>query len=320
MVKLPNSLTFKIEPIPPYSFKLTVRKPAGWPLFTPFEVYGKHTVWTATHMLGLLVGIKITSKGTTQHPRISATIFLESNQDDPEKLDEMKMSLAHSIGAYGDLTEFYELAHRDNILRHVIKDLYGMHSTGPSTIFPEAALAILLQMAPLKRSDEMMNCFISKYGVKAEFDKRAISVWPLPERIAPLDPGELPSACKLGYRAKHLVNLSRKLEDETFPSMEELERLEPDEAKRKLLELPGIGDYSADIINPHGGFPIDAWSAEVFGKLFYGHEPDDKRKAIEGIKKEGLHRWGKWSWMAFFYVVQDLENLSRKLNTSLRLE
>ncbi|MDD1753798.1 MAG: hypothetical protein LUQ38_12010 [Methanotrichaceae archaeon] len=319
MVKLPNSFAFKIEPTPPYSFKLTVRKPAGWPLFTPFEVYGTRTIWTATHILSHLVGIKTISKGTTEHPKILATIFLESSQD-PEKLDKMKMSLAHSIGADGDLNEFYELAHKDSILRHVIKDLYGMHSTGPSTIFPEAALAILLQMAPLKRSDEMMNCFISKYGETAEFDERAILVWPLPERIAALNPGELASACKLGYRAKHLVNLSRKLVDETFPSMEELERLEPDEAKRKLLELPGIGDYSADIINPHGGFPIDAWSAEVFGKLFYGQEPDDKRKAIEGIKQEGVHRWGKWSWMAFFYVVQDLENLAKKLNISLRLE
>jgi hypothetical protein len=73
-------------------------------------------------------------------------------------------------------------------------------------------------------------------------------------------------------------------------------------------------------INPHGGFPIDAWSVEVFGKLFYGKEPEDNRKAIEGIKREGLRRWGKWSWMAFFYVVQDLENLSRKLDIKLRLE
>lgn len=238
-----------------------------------------------------------------------------------EELDAIKRSLAHILDADGDLAEFYELAREDCILKHTIEDLYGMHSTGSETIFPDAALAILLQMAPLKRSDEMMSCFISKYGERAEFDGMEISVWPLPERIARLDPQELAMACKLGYRAGHLVNLARKLEeDEAFPTMEELERLGPDDARRRLLELPGIGDYSADIINPHGGFPIDAWSVEVFGKLFYGEEPKDRRKAIEGIKREGLRRWGKWSWMAFFYVVQDLENLSRKLNTRLRLE
>jgi 3-methyladenine DNA glycosylase/8-oxoguanine DNA glycosylase len=44
------------------------------------------------------------------------------------------------------------------------------------------------------------------------------------------------------------VNLARSLEDAAFPTMEELERLEPDEARKGLLELPGIGDYSADIV------------------------------------------------------------------------
>jgi hypothetical protein len=86
-----------------------------------------------------------------------------------------------------------------------------------------------------------------------------------------------------------------------------------------LLELPGIGDYSADIINPHGGFPIDVWSADVFGLLLFGKEPTDKNKEIPLIKKEGMRRWGKWSWMAFYYVVQDLENLSDRLGVKLRL-
>ena len=83
------------------------------------------------------------------------------------------------------------------------------------------------------------------------------------------------------------MNLARSLEGEAFPTMEELERLVPDEARKRLLELPGIGDYSADIINPHGGFPIDAWSVEVFRKLLYGEVPGDRREAIEGIKREG---------------------------------
>lgn len=320
MVKLANSFSSVMEPLPPYSFRLTVRKPAGWPLFTPFEVYENRTLWTATHIRGHLAGIKLMSRSTTEHPKIAATIFLE---DSPavEELDAIRTALAHSLDADSDPTEFCELARVDSILKHVVEDLYGMHSTGPDTIFPDAALAILLQMAPLKRSDEMMSCFISRYGETAEFDGRSIPVWPLPESIAMLNPQELAGACKLGYRARHLVNLARKLkEDIAFPTMEDLERLEPNEAKRRLLELPGIGDYSADIINPHGGFPIDAWSVEVFGKLFYGEEPRDKRRAIEGIKREGLLRWGKWSWMAFFYIVQDLENLSRKLNTRLRLE
>jgi hypothetical protein len=49
MVKLLNSFAFMMEPIPPYSFRLTIRKPAGWPLFTPFEVFEGRTLLTATY-------------------------------------------------------------------------------------------------------------------------------------------------------------------------------------------------------------------------------------------------------------------------------
>ena len=105
-----------------------------------------------------------------------------------------------------------------------------------------------------------------------------------------------------------------------FPDMQEIMRMPPEEAKEKLIELPGIGDYAADIINPHGGFPIDAWSVDVFGLLFFGKQPEDKREAIDRVKQEGIRRWGKWSWMAFFYVAQDLQNLSKQLGVQLRLE
>lgn len=209
---------------------------------------------------------------------------------------------------------------KDPILKLVVADLFGMHSTSSGdTIFPDAILAILLQMAPLKRSNEMMNCVIKKYGEKAEFDDKTIYIWPSPLKLAKLSPETFAKDCKIGYRAKRIIKLAEKLVKEGFPTLEELEKLSPEEAKNKLMELPGIGDYSADIINPHGGFPIDVWSAEVFSKLFFGEEPVNNRQAVEEVKREGIRRWGKWSWMAFFYTVQDLEKLSNKLNVKLRL-
>ena len=166
----------------------------------------------------------------------------------------------------------------------------------------------------------MMNCVITKYGQTAEFDGRRIRVWPTYNRISTLTAKELAKTCNVGYRAKRLVKLAKVMKRNSGPTLNELKALKPEEAKRVLMELPGIGDYSADMINRPAGFPIDVWSATVFGKLFYGKEPENSREAVEIVKREGIRRWGKWSWMAFFYVVQDLENLSRKLHITLRLE
>ena len=263
------------------------------------------------HLDDTLIGFKLSSKGTTNNPRIIARIFLESKPTE-EKQDEIKKLLIHCIGADDDLREFYVLAREDSILRYVVDDLYGMHSTSSGdNVFPDAILAILLQMAPLKRSNEMMDCTIKSYGDAAEFDQKTVYVWPLPQKLASLNPTALAKECKVGYRAKRIIELALKLVEEGFPTLQELEKLSPEDAKKKLLELPGIGDYSADIINPHGGFPIDVWSAEVFGKLFFGKEPDNNRQAVKEVKSEGIRRWDKWSWMAFFYIVQDLESLSK---------
>jgi 3-methyladenine DNA glycosylase/8-oxoguanine DNA glycosylase len=318
-VKLTCPFDFEIKPIPPYSFDLTIRKPAGWPLFTPLEIYEEGTLWTAVHLNSQLVGVKLNSKGTPDRPNITAKLFLK-HEPGNEAVDAIKTSLIHCIGADDDLQGFYALAKTDSILKYATADLYGMHSTSTGdTVFPDALLAILLQMAPLNRSNNMMDCIIKKYGETAEFDGRKVPIWPLPKELARKNPESLAETCKIGYRAKRIVELSKKLVNEDFPHLPELEKLSPEEAKCRLLELPGIGDYSADIINPHGGFPIDVWSVEVFGKLFFGKEPENNRQAVEEVKREGIRRWGQWSWMAFYYVVQDLENLSKSLGVKLRL-
>jgi 3-methyladenine DNA glycosylase/8-oxoguanine DNA glycosylase len=314
MAELKRAFSFTLRPRPPYDFALTARKPAGWPLFTPLEVYQKGTLWTAIHIKEVLVGLKLKSKGTVDAPAVSIEVF----QPGKAAIDRhsVKEAVGFRLGVDQDLGPFYRMARRDPILKHTIGDLYGLHDTDPDSLFSEATLAILLQMAPLKRSMEMMDCVILSFGDIAIFNGKKIHAWPTPKQIGGLTVRDL-EKCRLGYRAKRLLQLAKVLKESPF-TIEELKRSQHDERKKRLLELPGIGDYSADIIS--GGFPIDAWSADVFGRLFYGHEPEEGREAIAGIKAEGLRRWGDHAWLAFLYVVQDLEGLSKKLKTPLRLQ
>jgi DNA-3-methyladenine glycosylase II len=318
LVKLTNSFSFTLQAKPPYNFALTVQKPAGWNLFTSSEVFEDSVVWTALHIRDLLIGLKLRFKGTTNSPKIIGTAYHKSSLG-PDQKDSFKQTLTLKLGINDDLGEFYALAGKDKILRHTIIDLYGMHDTQNSGLFDAGILAICLQMAPLKRSTKMMECILEKYGEVAEFDGKEVKAWPVPKTIARLQIAKFSKACNLGFRAKYLVQLAKVLAAGNFPLLEELARLPPEDAKEKLIELPGIGDYSADIISPHGGFPIDVWSAEVFGKLFFRRDFKNAREVVEKVKEEGIRRWGKWSWMAFFYVANDLKNLSKHLGMKLRL-
>jgi N-glycosylase/DNA lyase len=193
-----------------------------------------------------------------------------------------------------------------------------LHNTGFATLFASATLAISLQMAPIARSNQMQECLMERYGEKAEFDGHRIRVWPRAEAIAKADVNELFKECKWGYRAKFLVKTAQVIQS-GFPTLEELKQLTPEEAKKTIIELPGIGDYSADLMNPHGGFSIDVWSADIFGKLFFGKNAETGRNAIDRIKAEGIRRWGKWARTAFVYVVHDIPRLSKRVGIELRL-
>jgi len=317
-VKLTRRILLDIRPVPPYDFGLTVRKPAGWDLFTSEESYEGGVLWTGIRFDGRPLGLKIYSRGSVERPRVAVEVYAAGRLATKEEA-RLSGAVGTCLGAEQDLKGFYDFAKKDTILKHVVEDLYGMHDTQGFSLFNAVILSICLQMARLKRSREMMDAIDRNYGEPIEFDGKRVLIQPTAERVARLDPLKFAKQCKLGYRAKYIVG-SAKMIVAGFPEMHEIMTMPTDVAKERLLELPGIGDYAADIINPHAGFPIDAWSVDVFGLLFFGKEPDDRRAAIERVKQEGIRRWGLWSWLAFFYVAQDLKNLSKRLGIRLRLE
>jgi DNA-3-methyladenine glycosylase II len=226
------------------------------------------------------------------------------------------LMLKRALKVEEDLKGFYELSKNDDILQGVIKDLYGMHTIGWPELFPALILAVSLQMAPMKRSNQMMDLLMTNFGDDACFDGKTIRYWPSPQTIAATPAEELMAKAKLGYRAKNLKAIAAAL-IQGFPSMDELYSMEPEEAKKKLLTLYGIGEYSAELVMPRTGFPLDVWSAKIFSVLFNAKIPENPRDAIPALKDAAVKRWGEWRGYVFVYVLNDLPKLSARLGVDL---
>jgi 3-methyladenine DNA glycosylase/8-oxoguanine DNA glycosylase len=310
------SSTLKLEGLPPYDFDLSVHKPAGWPLSTPLEVFENGTLWTVMRAFsGELFGLKLKSKGTVETPRISCEIYSSQKLGTSEKR-EMLETLTWILNLREDITGLYSLARRDPLVKALTKDLYGMRNTKQPDLFSRLILAVTLQMAPITRSNQMMNLLIKEYGDPVSFDGKEILHWPSAEKIANVGVRELEEKCKLGYRAKFLKDIAETLRA-GFPSLQELEGMSPQEAKSKLMQLNGIGEYSADIVLPHSGFALDVWSAKIFNTLLLGKKAESPRDLIPKLKKIAEERWGNWRGYVFIYVLNDLDNLSRRFNLNL---
>jgi hypothetical protein len=74
-MKLRYRFSYRVKPVSPYCFELTVKKPAGWSLFTPFEIYENETVWSALHFDDEMIGVKVQSLGHTNRPLLRVDLF-----------------------------------------------------------------------------------------------------------------------------------------------------------------------------------------------------------------------------------------------------
>ena len=283
---------------------------------TPFETFERGTLWTAVRTpSGSVLGLKLKSFGTVEKPEISCVTYSRRELGASERR-ELSETVAWTLNLSEDISQFYALAQHDSLVKALVNDLYGMRNTRQPDIFARLILALTLQMAPISRSNQMMDLLIKVYGKKVRFDEKEVLYWPSPQRIASVEVRELEQRCKLGYRAKSLRGIAGAICG-GFPSPQELEEMTEQEAKAKLMELKGIGEYSADIVSPHPGFALDVWSAKIFSLLILGEEAKSPRSVIPRLKKMAEERWGRWRGYVFIYVLHDLPNLSDRFKLDL---
>ncbi len=289
----------------PFDFSLTVAKPAGWHWATPGETFGDGILWSGVRIGDDPVGLKMHAGRKGVEVQAFSTKAL-----DREVLSDLEEQVGSGLGAGEDLAGFYRFAKDDPILSTTVDDLYGMRAGVFDDIFGDTILAILLQMAPMARSNQMMEAVLDLYGTTIGFDGKEVTLWPRAEEIALVDPADLREKAKLGYRADRLVHAAHYLAGNPL-SQRDLSGLPRDEAVKKVTAIPGVGPYSAGIILGGSSLPVDAWSVMFLSELFLGETPENPRKDIPGVVSELSTRWGKWSWLAFLYVANDLPNLAK---------
>jgi 3-methyladenine DNA glycosylase/8-oxoguanine DNA glycosylase len=302
--------TFTLTIPEPFDFALTVAKPAGWHWSTPKEIFRHGTLWTGLYVNGIPAGLVMTS----EKDRVRVRAFTEQPLEGAER-DDLADIVRAGLGADEDLAGFYAFAKGDPVLDRATSDHSGMRIGDLDDVFGGVVLAILLQMAPIGRSEQMMDAVLTLAGTKVTFDRHEVTLWPRPEEIIAAGAGVLREKAKLGYRAERLVKAAEYLRDNPL-SLRQLAKLPEEEAQEALTAIPGIGKYSAAIIFGQSTPPIDAWSVVIMSELYNHRTPSNSRQEIERVTADVAARWGRWSWLAFAYILNDIGALAREYKLS----
>ncbi|MGA3285221.1 MAG: DNA glycosylase [Verrucomicrobiota bacterium] len=96
--------------------------------------------------------------------------------------------------------------------------------------------------------------------------------FPSPEKIARVTEAKL-RACKMGFRAPHLLAAARQIADGKF-DLERPRRLPLAEAREELMRLHGVGGKIADcvLLFAYGfdaAFPVDVWVERALRQLYF---------------------------------------------------
>jgi len=109
-------------------------------------------------------------------------------------------------------------------------------------------------------------------GLRSAVADRRYNSFPPPQRIAVATEAEL-RACKMGFRAPHLLGAARQIADGQF-DLERPRRLPLAEARVELMKVRGVGGKIADCVllfayGFDGAFPVDVWVERALRKLYF---------------------------------------------------
>ena len=300
-MKLKKMFTKIIKPTPPFNFEASY-KPSHFE--TPLEFYEKGKYWFTLRFLNKTFGIKMWSIGPLNKPKVKIEVYSKSNLNKKEK-EELLKELNWRFCFDEDISDFMNLAKRDKILKKTLENVYGMRECSLSSIYELLVISLVLQNTNVKRTRTMLKNLLERYGTRVSFDNRELFVFFNPERIARVKEKELWD-CKLGYRAPYVKSISQSFAKKEIDEYE-LRKMNKEDAKKKLMELKGIGPYSADIILAEGLrfhhiLVLDIWSQKIFSKVLFGDEKHSK----EQILKKAEKLWGRWKGLAGRYIMEDL--------------
>jgi AraC family transcriptional regulator of adaptative response / DNA-3-methyladenine glycosylase II len=178
----------------------------------------------------------------------------------------------------------------------------GMRLPGAFDGFEIAVRAILGQQVTVKAATVIAGRFVAKFGERVETPHAALThLFPLPGRIAALDPSEVAAAGIIAARAKAIVALARELAAGRL-------RLDPgaevDATLAALQEVPGIGPWTAQYIAMRALAWPDAFPHPDVAVLKAMKETDARRAA------RLAERWRPWRAYAVLHLWKSLETKS----------
>ncbi|VVB84368.1 HhH-GPD superfamily base excision DNA repair protein [uncultured archaeon] len=297
MRKINSISTFRLKPVPPFRLDLT-----AWALRRrPDNIVDRWDDKTYRRVLVLNepVEVAVTQEGAFDEPTLFISVTGASIGQDKEP--KVSAVLNWLLGSGIDLSGFYSFAARDSRLGALAQRFRGLKPPRFPTIFEAVVNGIACQQLTLTVGIRLLNKLAQTYGAAIN----GAHAFPRPADLAGVKPEALR---KLGFsrqKSMAIIELSASIAGGNLDP-EDLPDLSDEEALSRLLELRGVGRWTAEYVLMRGAgrlyvFPGDDVGARNNLQRWLGI---GEKLDYEGVKK-ALESWKPYGGIIYFHLLLD---------------
>ena len=209
--------------------------------------------------------------------------------------------IVNYFGLDDDLKKIRDDVSKDEHIQKALQQFWGLRiiRQEPWECLVSYICATYKSITAIKR---MLFKLSEKFGRKISLDNHDFYTFPTPEKLAKTTESALMD-CGLGYRAKYLLETSRRIIENNF-SLEGLRKMPYQQAKKELVNFSGVGLKVADCIllfslGKHEAFPVDIWIKRVILQHYAAHFPKafiekiSSHESLSNAEYERLNEFGR---------------------------
>lgn len=294
-------LSFSLDPAPPFRLDLTVwairRRPEN-----ETDRWDGETYERVLAVQGKPVLVRVTQSGSASTPRLEVTA---SARHLPANVKATATTaLERLFGVHTDLRPFYRLAAEHRRLDELASRFMGLKPPRFPTVWEGLVNGIACQQFSLTVGILLLNRLAALCGLP--FGEGVIRhAFPGPQALARAAPESLRSQGFNTAKTRELIGLGQAITSGQL-DLEALEDFDNREAMARLLELPGVGRWTAEYVLLRGLGRIDVFPGDDVGarnnlaRWLRLREPFDYARVMRVTSK-----WKPYGGLVYFHLLLD---------------
>lgn len=206
---------------------------------------------------------------------------------------------------YAEIKKF--LLKKDNILQDSINEKYGVRILNQE--FHEMLISFIIsQNKQIPHIKQLVKRISEEYGeYLGEINGEKYYSFPSIEVLGTISEEKF-REMKTGFRAPYLADAVQRLSENVI-SVDEFKGMDENAARRKLMEIKGVGEKVANCVmlfslGYRNAFPIDVWMKRIMETLYFQGK-DTKKELIADFARDMYGEYGGYAQQYLFCYGRD---------------